>query len=553
MAVLTYLRHVFESIDHPDLVRLTVQYLFGIREQVVDHDESKRPLTAIRRRKSADLIAHLAETDDQPSPDLFNLADLISASLRSSSQQTVNATLLLLSTMLRRQQHQVSSFLFRTRNVRSSDKRRTVGGQEKEIDNFLTLAENLTRFQDLESSYENYLYDNRTTLEVHSCSMQLLTLPSSTSPDQNRDHGPMEKLVRTHALSTDDPMLRNIIVIMEKFFQNDIESNLSATRVLIDLASCIHMRLEGWLLTDPSKYWFSDDETLSANEEEDQAAVDGDLIDKASDMPSQLRQMALARRVPSWGASALSPVFKTLDTLVRQVETFRQDINDFDKYLLECRNIVETTHGASSSHGHSTPSRAFDSPRISPTRAHPLGPIGSITERLRTDRFTPIRPSAPLADPSSRTASPRGRQLDSTTTPSLVSRLTYLAVAPARTASASSAASSRDYSPSPLRSDGPVAATPPRLLRSMPAASATLRAAISIPVGGKGAKMEVASETSSVRSTSTSVDGEAGTGGGRQVALGYLLTNVIVLQEFILELAALVEVRATMFGEVRYL
>ena len=40
--------------------------------------------------------------------------------------------------------------------------------------------------------------------------------------------------------------------------------------------------------------------------------------------------------------------------------------------------------------------------------------------------------------------------------------------------------------------------------------------------------------------------------GDGSVTLGHLCTNVIVLQEFILELAAVVEVRAGLFGEVDY-
>ena len=36
------------------------------------------------------------------------------------------------------------------------------------------------------------------------------------------------------------------------------------------------------------------------------------------------------------------------------------------------------------------------------------------------------------------------------------------------------------------------------------------------------------------------------------VALGHLLTNVIILQEFALEAAAVVEVRGALFEEVRY-
>lgn len=81
-------------------------------------------------------------------------------------------------------------------------------------------------------------------------------------------------------------------------------------------------------------------------------------------------------------------------------------------------------------------------------------------------------------------------------------------------------------------------------------------------------------------STTSSVDGEAGGGAGgsskadsvdedsvlddkeeeqkdkkrtdKLVSVSHVLTNVIVLQEFLLELAALVQVRAGLFGEVRF-
>jgi hypothetical protein len=39
---------------------------------------------------------------------------------------------------------------------------------------------------------------------------------------------------------------------------------------------------------------------------------------------------------------------------------------------------------------------------------------------------------------------------------------------------------------------------------------------------------------------------------GKLVSVSHVLTNVIVLQEFLLELAALVQVRAGLFGEVRF-
>jgi hypothetical protein len=46
--------------------------------------------------------------------------------------------------------------------------------------------------------------------------------------------------------------------------------------------------------------------------------------------------------------------------------------------------------------------------------------------------------------------------------------------------------------------------------------------------------------------------GEGGVEEEKKVSVNHVLTNVIVLQEFLLEVAALVQVRAGLFGEVRY-
>ena len=53
-----------------------------------------------------------------------------------------------------------------------------------------------------------------------------------------------------------------------------------------------------------------------------------------------------------------------------------------------------------------------------------------------------------------------------------------------------------------------------------------------------------ASESNSVRSEAIDVS--------KEITLGHFLTNVIILQEFVLELAALVEVRAGLFGEIDF-
>lgn len=38
----------------------------------------------------------------------------------------------------------------------------------------------------------------------------------------------------------------------------------------------------------------------------------------------------------------------------------------------------------------------------------------------------------------------------------------------------------------------------------------------------------------------------------REASLGHIITNVVILQEFVLELVALMQVRASLFSEVRF-
>lgn len=49
-----------------------------------------------------------------------------------------------------------------------------------------------------------------------------------------------------------------------------------------------------------------------------------------------------------------------------------------------------------------------------------------------------------------------------------------------------------------------------------------------------------------------SSDDTDGSEGVREASLGHILTNVVILQEFVLELVAIMQVRASMFGEVRF-
>ena len=446
--MLTYLRHILESIDHPDLVRLTLQYLFGLQQRADDVNTPKTPIFTARRRKSQTLLARLAE-EDQPTPELFNLADLIMASLRSRSQQTITATLHILSAMLKRPHHQSLTALLRTRPVQASDTKRTVGGHEKEVEALLSLAESLTAFQDLESSYERHVLDIRNNLEMHPCTVQLLSLPVSNKTAEALKSERRE--LHPKLLILDDPTLKSLTNLLDNFFQNDVETNLGTTQVLIDLTLCGYMRLEGWLLSSPGSYEYpnlpSPPPQTKTGEGSPSQDSEGLPLDK-------LYRLRICRIPPRIAHTASSPIIQSLTQLTKTVDAFRRTIPSFDAHLMSCRGIIEPN--STSSSPAMTPSR-------SPTR------IDENWAPQPTNKTT--NPSTPVLAPTSvpsrlipsgaasRTASPRGRQNQNDlppelgTPPSLVARFGHLQTSPSRSPPTRSATHtpSKTQSRSPLR------------------------------------------------------------------------------------------------------
>ncbi|MCJ1400935.1 hypothetical protein MMC11_004146 [Xylographa trunciseda] len=532
VAVLTYLYHILESIDHPELTRLILRYLFGIHDVSLDFESSARPTTLARRRKSEGLISHMADRGDNASPDLFNLADLLLGSLKSKNQQTLAATLRLLSVILRKHHPQALAQLLRTRPSRDSDKRRTIDGHEKQIENLLSMAEDIADFQFHEGSYERYLQDSRIHLESHPCSMSLWSIPIMDNVQSGASTTKSEVVMKKHTLAAEDPLLCRLLTLMENFFWNDIETNLGLTEVLIDLASCGYTRIEGWFLTDPA-------EDPSLNEAEPKGETDKILSRHSLFGNTSLPGHELSRQTKN-----LSPVSSIIDKLVRKVVLFREEIQDFSACLLECRALIGVDEGAAPASISTIDLRRTlqDMPNILPSPTRNKGQMESISERLRSERFL---------GSDSRNSSPRGRQLDHSSNPTLVGRLSHLHVSPSRTSSQSSA---RTYSPSPLRNQS-IASTPPKTNFFTPRPSGALLRTIQIAGTTENSRRHTrdlsSSEASSIRSESV----EPGTRGTvtREVTLGHLLTNVVVLQEFILELAALIEIRAGMFEELEFL
>lgn len=476
-----------------------------------------------------------------------------------------------------RTQHQyaISSLI----RVRPPCCQRTIGAHNADVDMLFSMAKEIGTDHGLEESYEAHMHDVRNLMEMHSCSSQLLALPGfDIFADQvAAKHTPANsKPVTAHSISVEDPLLRSLLSLLDRFLVNDIETNLSLTQALTTLASCGYTRVEGWLLGNNIDDVYPSDQEMSSDEDADvtphtrNASSNGSSVQNAS-----LRAIKKASREPIRHPSSASPVFAALSSLAQKIDFFRRKIQDFDTYLAERKHIFKV--GEEIETALSEPSvRVLPSKKSTPAPATPLNSppsnlIGTISRRLFSEGET-------SSNDASRSSSPRGRQQrDASSSAALVGRLNHLRLSPSPTPSQNQQ-QSRNFSASPLRrsrKNKPPSATPPQAVTPMGPPDVLLQKVKMptittsstgtspprlmptkiIPSSNAAIGSEVGSDASSVRSDSILT---AGSGPPdeevREVSLGHLLTNIVILQEFVLELAALVEIRVTLFEhEVRFM
>lgn len=548
VAVLTYLRCIIESIDNLELIQMTLQYLLAIPHIPEDERKPARPTTLARRRKSQTLITNLAQSAEKPMPELFTLVDLVLTSLRSRNQQTVTATLRLISVILRSQHQFAVSTMIKTQY--SGDLPvRMIGAHNRDTALLFSMAEDLIFHDDLREAYDAHLEDARTLLETHCCSPLLLSLPASTAEPKNAMSTRFEECVdplNPHSIRPDDPLLTALVSLLEGFLVNDIAMNLSLTQAFATLVSCGNTRLEYWFLQKPAEHDIPSERSPISDDGLGESDHDDTITLKKCHGNSKQNAGPSERTSlpePHVANGDASPVFAALDSLVEQVETFRHDIQDFDTYLVERRHVFRVgddidKDGANDS---SAPSRrSEDSSRPTHSKTGNATQIGSISERLMSETS-----SANI----SRSSSPRGRQLDVLSTPNLVGRLTHLKISPSPS---HSKIESRAFSPSPLRKDSITSMPPKRVITPMGPADA-LRQKVKIKIKDGNDRNQMgdveSSETSSIRSGSVVPDTQTAEG-FKETTLSHLLTNIVILQEFVLELAAIIQVRASLFGEV---
>ena len=485
-AVLAHLARILTALENQVLAQRMLRYLLAAKQQ--PKGPQHRPRLSISRRKSLDHLAVLAEAAHAPSPDLFSLHDLVVMSLRSKHSNTVNACLKLLSIILNKHHPSALDGLFRIETPSPGYMDRSAKTFNLSLVQYFDLAGLISDADTMDASYESTLVDAKSRLERHSCSIK----------------SAQDGLILPTAAPTiaaDCKLLESMFDVLDRFFANDTLTNLLLTEAIISLEACGNVGIYGWLLSLPN----ADNQSRT--------------------------------------------VTAILHRLSEQVREWRSQFSDWDALLARRReDLIEKE-----------PVVVSDMRPASPA-------VSKIPENQQAVR-TPSRTS----QQGSRPTTPRGPPIGS---PSFASIDGALSTSP----SARSGLQTRPMAGSPLRQSympssqaqqySPEASSPV----APPDYEEFLKTQVQLTPGKPSTQQEQslslltrklqAERSASNDSSSLAIVDDGGSGAvtpipGEEdgdvrshVSLSHILTNAIILQEFILEVAAVVQVRGTMFGEV---
>ncbi|KAL3495951.1 Retinoic acid induced 16-like protein-domain-containing protein [Aspergillus germanicus] len=305
------------------------------------------------------------------------------------------------------------------------------------------------------------------------------------------------KEVEALEVRQDDPIIRELLDCLETFFTNSVIVNLALTEVLMSIASSQLVALDGWLVVDPTKYQYTKPDDSS----------EGGL-------PDILDQINSVYEEPTWSAADTPALTAVLTRLVAQVQNWRKTIEDFDILVAARRDLLHDE----------------DEPASGSAEQNPL-PSGSL------DRPSSTTPRTPQLN--SDQATPRDRR----------DKQNF-------------ASPQRTIVGSPLRESTTFHSPPPRdssMARSTAADELRKRLATPFPMGNQSpSRPNEDADSGTLAPSAGTLEDEAIIDDEQKLhqdsaTLGHVLTNVVVLYEFLLEISAMVQARATLFEEAGFL
>jgi hypothetical protein len=550
---------------------MILHYLLAISDLRDPRSEEARSPLALKRRQSLILLTQTVKDDDRFNPSLFNLVDLILSSTESHNPQTIVACMRLIAILLHKNHGYVVGTLLRVSTVREKQPQRTVGALDAEMESYLSVAASVGGEAGMDRSYEEHLSDMQALLEIHPCSQEYLT-SILTSPVDNSFSSVSIKPVPPHHLNRDDPLFKRLMNLFSHFLTNGVETNLSLTEAVVTLASCCQLRLEGWMCVEPLRYQFDDEDPYESPSLANEDAA--------------LRSLHKARRVPHWRPDSNPLLLSTLNKLQSQVEQLRNHIDDLDTHI-QNRKQAFRVHDEISEALASQP-QVMQTPRANHRGSVELPP-GSWTPQI--PRHV-LESSTPSSSQHSRAHSPRGRRetqtppvsmpnleppirFNPTSSPSRSSGLRSEALSSSSLSSSpqgrSGVASSRRMSPSVgverrnIRQPRPMTLMADVTGNIAAVADAeTLKRRVRFTYQRKDNEEKVdlevfekfwdghGEEEGGGRNRASREDGEQEDIITKEASLNHVLTNVVMLQEFVLQIVAIMQLRASLFEEVRF-
>ncbi|KAM3416567.1 hypothetical protein BST61_g8158 [Cercospora zeina] len=286
-------------------------------------------------------------------------------------------------------------------------------------------------------------------------------------------------------LTEEDPLIQLMLGQLRTFFTNSVDVNLELSQAFISILQCVEIRLDYWVAMKPSAYQF---EEKPLPNRPWQAHLD-------SEEQEAWRRVQECSRAPKWATECLPKLFVELQAVAAEIDGVRAKVPNFDQ-LITGRKVMLQAYGVDAS--------ALTEPMGSPMPRRALLDVPSALQ--------------------SRSSS-RGRT---------------------RTAAPTSADGSLAPSPSPSRTSS--VTRPPRsssLFRPPPPETPSTTDML----------MQVITFPDRLSNTNGAEDGEDSGGGDEEkstahtASLNHVLTNIVILQEFILELVAVLQVRAAVLGD----
>jgi hypothetical protein len=494
VAVLTYVTTILAALDYPDLVHNILAYLLAIRDAPTPADMERKSERKPERRPS--------EPPRSPTA-IKRRQSLMLLTATKDPEDVVEPTLfnlvdLISNSLSSNNSSTVYAALSLASTIIIRQKKYAFGTLLKSHDVSTHGATRTAGAQELE--LEKY---GELALSLHELGLDeaytglaediRMNIEAQVSLGQLSSNGgvsPDPATVNKYTLRQEDAFMRLVSALLRTFFTNSVDVNLALTQVLISIAACIEIRLDVWFAMDAAQYCF--DGAVSDTKKSWQSLLDEDEEHDLSDIQK-------ASRRPAWSDNRAPIVYHVLQALADELATVRQLVPNLDQLISGRKNMLQA---ASLDAPVPDPHSLSGSPM--PTHLHP----------------TSTRPQQRGHSRASSTSSAvRGRKQATDTTTSTDH------------GSAASPAGERAASE---RNGG----------TTSKASSHTRKASRSIfqPPPPE------APSTTDVLMQKISFDTEK-VGEERTASLNHVLTNVVVLQEFVLELVAVLQVRAAVLGE----